>query len=90
MERVIQITRHRQWRAWQFGRRHSGGLFGGGGGVFDGRNDPPAPWWFIALFVGSCIAVVVLLLIAPSVGRIALCVLMLLVGLAIIIGILRN
>ena len=50
---VMMISRHRQWRAWQFGRRHSG-LFSGRGGTSSGGDNEPdslnewflkAPWW---------------------------------------------
>ena len=35
---VMMISRHRQWRAWQFGRRHSG-LFSGRGGTSSGGDN---------------------------------------------------
>lgn len=40
MENVMMISRHRQWRAWQFGRRHSGLFSGRGGTSSGGDNDP--------------------------------------------------
>lgn len=54
---VMMISRHRQWRAWQFGRRRSG-LFSGGGsaGGDDGsglnfNGFRKLPWWGKVVFV---------------------------------------
>lgn len=58
MNGVYLISRHRQWRAWQFGMRHSGAMRGGGsfGGGDDGRDWNfegflKLPWWGKVLFV---------------------------------------
>ncbi len=40
------MSRHRQWRAWQFGRRHSGMFRGGGGEEY---IDPKAEKWFLII-----------------------------------------
>lgn len=45
------ISRHRQWRAWQFGVRHSG-LFRGRGGTAPHGGGGDAPWWaYVAIVV---------------------------------------
>ena len=84
------ISRHREWRAWQFGMRHSGAMRGGDGGMLNGRDDPPAPWSFTLLFVGACVAVVVLLVVAPQAGKVALLVVMLLIAVALMVGVVRS
>lgn len=63
---VQMITRHRQWRAWQYGRRHSG-LFGGGGssdgddnGIFDFDGFRKLPWWGRILFIVTSLSVIIL------------------------------
>ena len=43
-DNVMAISHHRQWRAWQFGRRHSG-LFQGGA-YSGGDNDPQKDWFW--------------------------------------------
>ena len=48
MENVMMISRHRQWRAWQFGVRH-GGLWRNSGGTSD--DDEPK-WTGVATAVG--------------------------------------
>ena len=48
MENVIMISRHRQWRAWQFGVRHSG-LWRNSGGTSGNNNTPD--WVFVAILV---------------------------------------
>ena len=90
MNGVCLISRHREWRAWQFGMRHSGAMRGSCGGMLNGRNDPPAPWWFTLLLVGACVTVVVLLLVAPQAGKVALLVVMLLIAVALIVGVVRS
>jgi len=48
---VMMISRHRQWRAWQFGVRHSG-LWRNSGGASGGSSDGgDAPWWVYAVIV---------------------------------------
>ena len=65
MENVMMISRHRQWRAWQFGRRHSGLFSGRGGGSTkpDPENDwfLKAPWWkkILALLAMAVVLVVI-------------------------------
>ena len=59
---VVMISRHRQWRAWQFGVRH-GGLWRGGGSA-NGNNDDPKwfkrmPWWQKLLVVLCTSAVMI-------------------------------
>lgn len=44
---VVMISRHRQWRAWQFGVRH-GGLWRGGGSA----NDEDPKWLGIVTYAG--------------------------------------
>ena len=58
---VVMISRHRQWRAWQFGVRH-GGLWRGGGSA-NGNDDPEwfkrMPWWQKLLVVLCTSAVMI-------------------------------
>ena len=51
MENVMMISRHRQWRAWQFGVRHSG-LFGGRGTSTygTGGDDDEPKWMGVAVY----------------------------------------
>ena len=49
---VVLISRHRQWRAWQFGVRHSGLWRNSGSTSSGGGDDDPfsewyerLPWW---------------------------------------------
>lgn len=61
----MTITRHRQWRAWQFGRRHSGqfsGSLGGGddNGIFDFDGVRKLPWWGKILFAVISLSLIVL------------------------------
>lgn len=41
------MSRHRQWRAWQFGMRHSGMWKNSNGGSSSSGGD--LPWWFCAI-----------------------------------------
>jgi hypothetical protein len=61
---VMMISRHRQWRAWQFGRRRSG-LFRNGGGSTGGGNDD-TPNWVYALMVGYVVVLLLMMWIWPA------------------------
>ena len=65
MENVMMISRHRQWRAWQFGRRHSGLFSGSGGGSSDGGDTPD--WVFVAILV-YVVVMLVMMFVWPTVG----------------------
>ena len=47
MENMMMISRHRQWRAWQFGRRHSGVLGGRGTSTYDTGGDGDDFWSWV-------------------------------------------
>lgn len=71
MENVMMISRHRQWRAWQFGRRHSGMLGGRGTSTYGTGGDGDDFWswvetwptWLkaavVAVVVGGCLLTMV-------------------------------
>ena len=74
MENVMMISRHRQWRAWQFGVRH-GGLWRNSGGTSD--DDEPKwtgvvtavgfvviAWWLFGWPAGVALIVIAALLFA--------------------------
>ena len=64
----MAISKHRQWRAWQFGMRHSGAMRGGTdrhGGGYNPLKDPDK--WLRNGWLGCVVAVVMgsLLFISP-------------------------
>ena len=64
MNNAILITRHRQWRAWQFARRHSRGVSGSSGG--GGIEPDDTPNWVYILVVGYVLVWLVMMFVWPT------------------------
>ena len=70
-ESVMMISWHRQWRAWQFGRRHSGLFSGRGGTSSGGDNDPDEERRAnkaLHIFVIILVIAGIISLISPQIG----------------------
>ena len=64
MNGVYLISRHRQWRAWQFGMRHSGAMRGASGGGKDPESRLKAAKWVL----GYVVVMLVMMFVWPTVG----------------------
>ena len=63
----MMISRHRQWRAWQFGVRHSG-LFRGRGGTAPYGEGGDAPWWVYAAILVYVAVMLLFMFVWPTIA----------------------